>query len=206
MSFNYRILVVDDEPSILEMSAMVLNSKGYEVRTASDGFGALLELRRSLPDILISDLSMPNMSGFELLSVVRRRFPHLPVIAISGHYDTTAPTGMIADAFFSKSQYSHEQLFGKIAELLEQSPIRPNIAKPDKAPVWIPKSDTGYFIVTCPECLRSFSIPDQPTGDEYRETACIYCAARVCYLADLSTSSRNRQEKRSETAKNKQFR
>ena len=45
----------------------------------------MIELRQSLPDMIISDLSMPNMSGFEFLSVVRRRFPHIPVIAISGN-------------------------------------------------------------------------------------------------------------------------
>ena len=73
--FAYRILVVDDEPSILETAAMVLGSEGYEVHGARDGFEALTSLSRSLPDVLISDLSMPNMSGFELLSVVRRRSP-----------------------------------------------------------------------------------------------------------------------------------
>jgi CheY-like chemotaxis protein len=185
--FNYRILVVDDEPSILKVSALVLGTGGYEVRTASDGFAALVELRRSLPDILISDLSMPNMSGFELLSVVRRRFPHLPVIAISGQYNGAIPSGLIADAFFSKSQYDPEQLFAKIRGLLEQTPIRPNISKPDKAPVWIPKSSTGYLVLTCPECFRSFSVSDAEGGSEYRETECVYCGSTVSYLADLST-------------------
>ena len=73
--FAFRILVVDDEPAILSTSSSVLSSKGYEVRTAKDGFAGLAELRRSLPDLIISDLRMPNMSGFELLSIVRRRFP-----------------------------------------------------------------------------------------------------------------------------------
>ena len=125
MGFNYRILVVDDELSILEMSAMVLQSKGYEVRTATDGFGALVELRRSLPDILISDLSMPNMSGFELLSVVRRRFPHLPVIAISGNYEATSPNGTIADAFFSKNSCLAKSRSSWNSPLLGQTFLNP---------------------------------------------------------------------------------
>lgn len=82
--FNFRVLVVDDEEMIRITSAKVLQSRGFEVRTAADGFEALVELRKAPPDIVISDLHMPNMSGFELLSVVRRRFPHIPVIAISG--------------------------------------------------------------------------------------------------------------------------
>lgn len=184
--FAYRVLVVDDEPTILETAALVLSNEGYEVHTAKDGFEALTALSRSLPDVLISDLSMPNMSGFELLSVVRRRFPHLPVIAISGQYNSTAPAGLIADAFFSKGHYNHEDLFAKITDLLEQAPIRPVIAKPDKAPVWVPRSSTGYFVVTCPNCLRSFSVEDK-NGKEYRETECVFCGSTVCYLADLTS-------------------
>ena len=121
--FNYRVLVIDDDPSVLQMSSLVLAQRGYEVRKAKDGFEALVELRRSMPDIVISDLTMPNMSGFELLSVVRRRFPHIPVIAISGEYSGETPAGLIADAFFIKAQYTPEELFHRIAELIEQSPI-----------------------------------------------------------------------------------
>lgn len=62
---------------------------------------------------------MLNMSGFELLSIVRKRFPGLGVIPISGEYSGNEPTGLIADAFFSKGQYKHEELFEKIAELLK---------------------------------------------------------------------------------------
>lgn len=108
--FSYRVLVVDDEPAVLEISALVLKQRGYEVRTAEDGFQALVELRRSTPDVIISDLRMSKMSGFELLSVIRRRFPHIPVIAISGEYGGDSPAGLIADAFFEKGQYRPEEL------------------------------------------------------------------------------------------------
>lgn len=181
--FNYRILVVDDDPSVLETSEMVLKHKGYEVRSATDGFAAIAELRRSAPDVIISDLSMPNMSGFELLSVVRRRFPHIPVIVISGKFEGSS-NGAIADAFFSKAQYGTEQLFAKIAELLEQSPLRPHLSKPDRAPVWLPRNEAGYFVVTCTDCLRSFSVPEDHTGNELHETTCVFCNAPVRYLAD----------------------
>ena len=181
--FNYRILVVDDDANVLQTSVMVLKNRGYEVRAAADGFAALAELRRSPPDVIISDLGMPNMSGFEFLSVVRRRFPHIPVIAISGKFDGS-PNGVIADAFFSKAQYTPEQVFAKIVELLEQSPLRPHLSKPDRAPVWVPRNDAGYFVVTCTECLRSFSVSDDQTGTELQETNCVFCNAPVRYLAD----------------------
>ncbi len=194
--FAYRVLVVDDDPRVLQVSRLILEAKGYEVRTASEGFEALVELRRSPPDVIISDLKMPNMSGFELLSVVRRRFPHIPVIAISGEFNGDSPAGLIADAFFTKGEYAPEDLFRKIADLVAQSPLRPSSAKPDRTPVWIPRSDTGYFVLTCTDCLRSFSIPDDlPEGcSEVRSTTCTFCGATVRYLADVRTVAQKRKQ------------
>src|SRR5580693_5396183 len=173
--FKCRVLVVDDDPLVLQTTAGIVRSFGFSVRTAEDGFVALKVLRAVLPDIILTDLRMPGMSGFELLSIVRRRFPHIPVIAISGDYDGSP--GVIADAFFSKAQYTVGELFTKIVELLEQSPLRPHLSKPERAPVWIPRSDAGYFVVTCTECLRSFSIADDHPANELRETRCFFCDA-----------------------------
>ncbi len=189
-SFNYRILVVDDEAGIRETASVLLSSKGYEVHVAEDGFAALAQLRRSLPDLIISDLRMPNMSGFELLSVIRRRFPQIPVIAISGEYNGTTPEGLIADTFFSKGDYTPEQLFARIAELLERAPIRPHIHVPARAPVWIPRNEAGYFVLTCPQCLRSFSVPDEEGRPEVREIDCIFCDWKVQYLAQTDDVSK----------------
>lgn len=192
------MLVVDDDPSILQVSSLVFSEHGYEVRTAADGFEALVELRRSMPDVIVSDLTLPKMSGFELLSVVRRRFPHIPVVAISGEFNGETPPGLIADAFFTKGQYAPEELFRKIAELIRESPLRPHLAKPDRAPVWIPCNNTGYFVVTCTDCLRSFSVPDEELsrGSEVRSTACIFCGTNVCYLADLRSATEKKANRK----------
>ena len=66
--------------------SLVLAQIGYLVRSAGDGFSALVELQKELPNILVSDLNMPGMNGFELLSVVRRRFPSVQTIAMSGAF------------------------------------------------------------------------------------------------------------------------
>src|SRR5690348_2059913 len=73
--FKCRVLVVEDDPLVLETTAAMVRSFGFSVRTAEDGFVALKILREVLPDMILCDLRMPGMSGFELLSIVRRRFP-----------------------------------------------------------------------------------------------------------------------------------
>lgn len=105
-SFPYRILFVDDEPLLRQVAQVTLEAKGYEVLCAEDGFGGLLALKRSLPDVIISDLRMPNMNGLEFLSVVRRRFPSIPVIVISGEFSgLNVPESVLADAFFPKGGF-----------------------------------------------------------------------------------------------------
>src|SRR5450759_57142 len=105
-TLKHLVLVVDDEPGIRSSMAMLLNSAGYDVNTAEHGFDALLQLRRVIPDVIISDLNTPQMSGFEFLSIVRRRFPEITVVAISGAYQSgdCVPGGVIADAFYAKGQ------------------------------------------------------------------------------------------------------
>src|SRR5208282_3223871 len=179
-SFNYRLLVVDDDPSIRDLLQTSLSMQGYEVRAAQDGFEALAEMRGALPDMLLTDLKMPNMSGFELLSVVRTRFPQIPTIAISGEFQPAeGDLCVLADAFLAKP-YMPRELFAKIAELLHNSPPRPSL-KRDIAPVWVPRNG-DYYVITCTDCLRSFSIPAEKSERvlrELRTLECIFCDAQV---------------------------
>jgi CheY-like chemotaxis protein len=64
--FTISILVVEEDESVRKSFAQILNCLGYRTRTASDGLAALIEIRHKVPEILLSDLNMPAMSGFEL--------------------------------------------------------------------------------------------------------------------------------------------
>lgn len=98
-----KLLIVDDERSIRLSLSCVLGEIGYRVRTAEDGFSALVAIAMDPPEILVSDLNMPGMSGFELLAVVRRQFPAIRTIAMSGAFSgDEAPSGVAADAFYGK--------------------------------------------------------------------------------------------------------
>ncbi len=154
--FAYRILLVDDESIIRQTGAAVLGSQGYEVLTAENGLAALHCLDQSLPDIIISDLRMPEMSGFEFLGIIRSRFPHIPVIAITAEYFVSDTQAVLADAIFQKGSYTPNELFIKIKDLLVASPLRHRQPATDVAPIWVPIQATGNVVITCPKCLRSF--------------------------------------------------
>jgi CheY-like chemotaxis protein len=173
--------MVDDDGSICTMAKAILESQGYEVQCAVDGFDALTALTHSLPDVIISDLQMPNMNGFEFLSVVRKRFPRIPTIAISGAFSgRDVPDSVLADAFFEKGQYSPRELFEKIAVLLEELPARQHVERRLKPAVWIPLSNAHYIAVTCPSCLRTFPVPAPlPIGAHTAE--CAACTLPVVF-------------------------
>ena len=155
----HDVLVADDNPLLVSVLAEIFRESGYSVRTAPDGFVALAMIRDRIPDFLISDLNMPRMSGFELLSIVRRRFPRIAVIAMSGAYPgTTLPCGIPADAFYAKGACSVAELFDMLYAIKEDATRHSARAA---APIWVPALPIGqddFFVmaIACPECLRIF--------------------------------------------------
>jgi CheY-like chemotaxis protein len=112
-----QILVVDDQKLVSESIAMVLRSRGYSAFTEDSGRGALQRLKSTPMDLVISDLGMPRMSGFELISAIRWRFPTMPVIAMSGIY-TADRIPKIVNAFYAKGRHSPDELVSIVEELL----------------------------------------------------------------------------------------
>jgi CheY-like chemotaxis protein len=130
------LLVVDDEASIRLSLSQALIEIGYSVRCAEDGFSALRELRSAVPDLLLSDLNMPGMSGFELLSEVRRSFPLIRTIAMSGSFfGDEVPSGVAADAYYQKgsSILALIRIMDNLPQV-ERYACQPLI---HKAPLWI---------------------------------------------------------------------
>ena len=91
-----RILVVDDEPMVRLVTTKLLRLRGHTVDDADGGAAALDALGGVLYDIVVTDLSMPGMSGRELAAEVRRRFPTLPVVLLTGDTDAQAEGSDVA--------------------------------------------------------------------------------------------------------------
>jgi CheY-like chemotaxis protein len=79
-----HILVVDDEPDVRDSVKYVLDRAGYSVRTAESATDALAELARNPTDLVITDIIMPQINGVEAIESIRKAFPSVRIIAISG--------------------------------------------------------------------------------------------------------------------------
>jgi CheY-like chemotaxis protein len=111
--------VVDDDASIRQTFTLLLSSWGYTVTTAVDGYDALGKLLQTVPDLIICDLSMPRLSGNDLLPLVRRRFPHIPIIVATGNPDQVLS---LADAVYVKGNDQPQDLMRTVAKLVKCNP------------------------------------------------------------------------------------
>lgn len=90
-----QILVVDDDESIREMISFALLREGYEVRSADNGREALGLLAAVPTDLIITDLVMPQCDGYELITAIRKGFPQIKIIAISGNEVSGKKVGLL---------------------------------------------------------------------------------------------------------------
>ncbi len=117
-----NILVVDDEPQITRVLKTTLSSQGYGVRTASDGEHALNEMKSWAPDLIITDLRMPNMDGLELCRRVRAD-SHVPIIVLSVKGEETIKVEALdagADDYITKP-FSINELMARVRAALRRT-------------------------------------------------------------------------------------
>jgi len=81
-------LLVEDNPALLDMLAKTLERAGFTVVTAVHGVDALAQLRALSVDIVVTDILMPELDGFELIRTLQAKWPELPIVAMSGIADT----------------------------------------------------------------------------------------------------------------------
>jgi len=184
-SLRREILVVEDDINILQTTAAMLSREGYSVSVARDGFEALSTLRKKVPTLLVSDLDMPKMSGFELLWVVRNRFPSVCSIAMSGSAEAVSRR-VVADRWAPKGG-SPTQLLQVVRELMSAWPLRSPLATGRRTPAWVPRTRKGYALLSCPECLRAFFVATAQPDTMHEtplKTECPHCGVEVQYYLD----------------------
>ena len=133
--------------------------------------------------MIISDLTMPRMTGYEFLDVVRKRFPQIPVIVISGVAANELPEGVPTDAYCQKNEFIAAQLLLTMADLTRKLPLRSAPPAIEDEPAQARWDENGNCIIRCEDCLRDFSVPRtfHMGGDEKR-TICVHCGKHVKFL------------------------
>ena len=102
---NKKILIVDDSDELTHVIADFLGMFGFRVHTARDGIDALQCLEREPMDIVVSDIHMPKMDGYTLMTEIKNRYPETPIILITGFSISEAKKIAFekgADAFVAK--------------------------------------------------------------------------------------------------------
>jgi len=122
MNDKPRILVVDDEPQLTRVLRTGLKSHGYDVRTAADGLSGLETFNDWHPDLVITDLAMPNMNGLELCRKVRAVSP-VPIIVLSAKGEEKTKVEALdigADDFVTKP-FGIDELLARIRAALRRA-------------------------------------------------------------------------------------
>jgi DNA-binding response OmpR family regulator len=118
-----RVLIADDDPQILTMIAGRLRRRGYEVIEAENGSQALERAKSSRPDLVVLDVLMPGMSGWEVARAIRQdaHLKQTPIIVLTaiGHTISEATSPLFADDYLDKP-FEFAELENKIALVLER--------------------------------------------------------------------------------------
>lgn len=119
-----KVLVVDDEPNIVLSLEFLMQQAGFDVTTAEDGEGALAEVEQAPPDLILLDISLPGMSGFDVLEQLRQdpRHTRLPIIMLTAHgreVEREKGLALGADDYVTKP-FSTQALVDKVKALLAE--------------------------------------------------------------------------------------
>lgn len=187
--FGNCVLLVDDDPSVRNLLARHFEKAGIEAYHAEDGIDALGKLRDKLPKVIVTDLQMPRMAGWEFIRVVRRRFPTIPIVALSGSIPIEFPAELRPDRWFEKRIDQYPQLVQAVNGLARETTEDVSPPQVVSSPARIRTGFAGYSMLTGTDCLRTFRAA---TPREFKSTqgtaVCTHCAARVPFLVETSAT------------------
>ena len=111
-----KILVVDDDKAVIVLLDGLLSNRGYKVLTANDGLDGMVQVRKNIPDLIILDIMMPELNGYDVCANLKfdERFKHIPIIILTSREQELAP----GISQLMKISYMHKPVDSKI--LLEK--------------------------------------------------------------------------------------
>lgn len=143
-----KVLVVEDEPTLVETLAYNLNRQGYTVVTATDGHAALAVARREQPDLIVLDLMLPGLDGFEVCRILRQEMnvPILMLTARTDEVDRVVGLEMGADDYLTKP-FSMRELLARVKALLRRVRLMREEAATASAPTSADRIEVGDLTI-----------------------------------------------------------
>jgi DNA-binding response OmpR family regulator len=120
-----KIMIVDDDPNIRELVSTLLQNHGFEACEAADGRDALQKMTNDNPDLVIVDIMMPNMDGFELCRHLRRYYENMPILMLTAKGELASKVkgfGLGADDYLTKP-FEDDELIIRVQALLRRYKI-----------------------------------------------------------------------------------
>ena len=113
-----QVLIIDDICAMLDLVEDILQMAGYEVMTASDARTALAQLETTTPDLILLDVMMPRMSGYECIEQLRHRHRAIPIILLTVKKHTPEEIEQLGVAGYLRKPFHHQELLSMLTELL----------------------------------------------------------------------------------------
>lgn len=162
-----KVLLVEDDNNLREIYEARLQAEGYETATASDGEQALVVAKEAKPDLVISDVMMPKISGFEMLDILRntdglKDVRVIMLTALGQAEDKTRADQLGADRYLVKSQVTLEDIVKTAHQLLDD----PSTPAATPAPAAAPAADAAVAAApVAPAAPVAAPVTDAPTDD-----------------------------------------
>lgn len=175
-----KVLIAENDAAVLTSLEQTLSIIGYVVRTVTEGLAAVAALRERAPEILPSDLSMPGLSGYELLAAVNRCFPGAWGVAMSGKVgDVHSP-----DASAAKADRKKLRRIPTLLKAIEDSQTTEGPGQSPQRVIRMQKINyeagrLDSIVMACPNCFREFPQAISGAPGLLLDTNCIHCGASI---------------------------
>lgn len=164
-----KLMLVEDDNNLREIYEARLQAEGYEIVTAKDGEEALVTAKAQKPDLIIADIMMPKISGFEMLDILRnteglKDVKIIMLTALGQNDDQQKANRLGADRYLVKSQVTLEDIVKVTHELLnDQAPATDNVAPPNTPPAAPASTQPATATTTAPVSAPEPSAPSDAT-------------------------------------------
>jgi len=167
-----KILLVEDDKSLREIYGVRLLAEGYDIVSAGDGEEALAMAIKDRPNLIVSDVMMPKISGFDMLDILRsttetKDIKVIMMTALSSEEQRQRGVALGADRYLVKSQVGIEDVVRTVHEVLGDSLIpggqAPLMSPRPSAPVAAPATPTMPAVAPGPGAVRDSAVPPRPT-------------------------------------------